>query len=92
MLKLNSEKLSSIISDVNSLYEKTENMSDLSKKEFESIKSKTLTIIKDTKSITLPSSISTKLNRLSLIVNGHTKTLNDLTLSENANEKRINCR
>lgn len=83
MLKLNSEKLSSIISDVNSLYEKTENISDLSKKEFESIKSKTLTIIKDTKSITLPSSISTKLNRLSLIVNGHTKTLNDLTLSEN---------
>lgn len=83
MLKLNSEKLSSIISDVNSFYEKTENISVLSKNEFESIKSKTLTIIEDTKSITLPSSISTKLNRLSLILNGRTKTLNDLTLSEN---------
>jgi hypothetical protein len=83
MSKVNSKKLSSIISDINSFYDKIENISDLSKKEFESIKSKTLTIIEDTKLITLPSNISTKLNTLSLIVNGHTKTLNDLTLSEN---------
>lgn len=78
----NSDKLNSIINDINDFHNKVEDITELSNVEFDHIKNRTLTIIDETKSLILPSNISTKLNTLSLIVNGYTKTLNDLSFSE----------
>lgn len=78
-----SEKLNSIISDINSSHDKVQNISEINDNEFELIKKKTLSLIEETKSITLPSTILSKLNNLSLVVNGQTKTLNDVNFSQN---------